>query len=143
MSYPRFCAHPKDRPSDADLAGTYKVVKLRVDDEFVKTLQQRGSILILKADNTAQFRNFAVFDTPGVSVCRLTGTARWQAGEGLGNLHQWSVEFDDVQPTDESNAPGCSRTLGELQILSRQQSYRLYQLVGDPDSDTGVEYGKE
>jgi hypothetical protein len=52
--------------------------------------------------------------------------------------------FEDYIPATKPRAKECQLedSSWSIPLLSRRAPYRLYDIVGDPDSDTGIEYGK-
>lgn len=144
FSYPHFWDFTRSKPNDSDIVGTYKVIELRVPDDLMSSVQQKPSTLTLNADHSAMFTDFAVFDAFGDTLrCRLSGKGTWQL-ERYVSADGWQVDFDDFHPTTKPTAPECDRerTGWPLTILGQHAPYRLYDYVGDPDSDTGIEYRK-
>lgn len=143
MSYPFVWDLNAKRPKDAELAGTYKILKIRLASDLSRTINPESSKITLKPDHTAILSDVPEFDTPGeTQVCSASGSATWdeddKENEGMG----WSVEFTNFSPANAATTPACAdRNLSNLVILGRHVPHRLYQSVGDPDSDTGVEYG--
>ncbi len=100
-------------------------------------------MVTLKADHTAVLADVPEFDGFGDElVCRLSGSANWELNSELSSGVGWSVVFQNYRPP-----PGPARSECDLKystwsilILSQHAPYRLYATVGDPDSDTGVEF---
>ena len=142
LSYPWFWDYTRTKPRDADLEGTYGVLKLRLPSALAQTVRGKEPALSLKADHTAVFTDVPKFDGFGDElVCRLSGSANWELGlfnSGAG----WSVEFHNYHPALEATKPECNLkdTSWSILVLSQHAPYRLYKTVGDPDSDTGIEY---
>ena len=145
FAYPRFWDYSKTRPKDADLVGTYRVLKLRLPSDLSRAVKERESSITLKADHTAALANVPVFDGFGDTLkCSLSGSATWSLDDAINSGWGWSVAFQNYHPSSATIAGEChyeNSTWGIL-ILSRHRPYRLYAIVGDPDSDTGVEYQK-
>jgi hypothetical protein len=145
MSYPWFWDYTKPKPSDADVVATYKVLKLRIPDDLARSVQERSPSITLKADHTVVLSDFPQFDGFGDKVeCRLSGTANWELDKDYADGLGWSIEFQHFHSAARQNQPDCyhgDMTWGIL-ILGGHPPYRLYDMVGDPDSDTGIEYQK-
>jgi hypothetical protein len=144
MSYPWFWDYTRARPKGADLAGTYGVLKVRLPENLSTEVRARQSLQILKADHTVAFRDFPIFDGFGDSlVCRLSGTANWSLNHFNSNV-SWSIDFEKFHPIAKSDTKDCDyeRTTWEILLLGQKPPYRLYTTVGDPDSDTGIEFGR-
>jgi hypothetical protein len=144
FSYPHFWDFTRSKPRDSDIVGTYKIIRLRVPDDLMSSVQQERSTLTLNADHSATFFDFAVFDASGDTLrCRLSGKGTWQLERYI-SADGWQVDFEDFHPTSTPTAHECDRekTSWPLTILGQRTPYRLYDYVGDPDSDTGVEYRK-
>lgn len=141
-SYPRLWDFAKTRPKDADLVGTYRVVKLRIPDELRHLVRERDARITLRADHTAAFVDIPQFDGFGQKMeCELSGSAIWELDKG----RSWSVSFQNYHASPKPAERGCkyeNSIWGFFPVLSRHAPYRLYEYVGDPDSDTGIEYGR-
>jgi hypothetical protein len=144
-SYPRFWDYTKTKPKDDDLVGIYKVVKLRLPSDLGRTVREKDPVLALKADHTVVFTDVPKFDRFGDKlVCRLSGSANWALNDEINSGWGWSVVFQDYRPLTKSVARECDyeNSLWGILILSRHAPYRLYAIIGDPDSDTGVEFSR-
>ena len=144
FSYPHFWDFTRSKPGESDIVGTYEIIKLRVPGDLMWSVQQKPPTLTLNADHSAIFTDFAVFDAFGDTLrCRLSGKGTWQL-ENYPAADGWQVDFEDFHPTTKPTARECDRekTGWPLTILGQHAPYRLYDYVGDPDSDTGVEYRK-
>ncbi len=124
------------------MVGIYKIFKLRLpsaDSGFVKEAR-----ITLRADGTAVLSSVPEFDVFGQKfVCVLSGTAKWKIEDQMNIGLGWSVAFEDYLPATSPTAPECDLRnviFGGPLILGRHPPYRLYDLVGDPDSDTGIEF---
>jgi len=141
FSYPRLWDFTRTKPPDAQLVGTYKVLKLRLPDDLARQARQRDASIILRADHTARFTDFPDFDPFGDNVvCRLSGSADWLPSDLRGGGFGWSVEFNNYRPATKLAACGHTNTMWPILILGQHSPYRLYSIVGDPDSDTGIEF---
>jgi hypothetical protein len=142
MSYPWFWDYTRAKPNDPDLAGTYRILKLRIDIDLARSVRENNPLQILHADHTVTFKEFPIFDLSGETVdCRLTGTAHWSLTH-FDSAPGWSIQFDKFRSASKPSTPDCDKgaTSWEILILGQHSPYRLYTIVGDPDSDTGVEY---
>jgi hypothetical protein len=146
LSYPYFWDYTKAKPSDADLVGTYEVLKTRLPGDLAKTVREADAVVVLKADHTAVLTNVPEFDAFGERVaCQLAGTAEWALDDKMNSGWGWSIAFQSYHPSTKPSARECnlgSSIWGGFLVLSRHAPYRLYSIVGDPDSDTGVEFGR-
>jgi hypothetical protein len=145
LSYPWFWDYTKTKPKQSDLLGTYVPIKVRLPVDLERSVRQKNASIDLVSDHTAVFSNVPKFHTSGEAiVCTLNGSAQWRLGEPFSRLDGWTVEFSNYQPATALAAPDCKRenTTWSILILSKRAPYRLYTTVGDPDSDTGVEFGR-
>ncbi len=143
LSYPRIWDYTRTKPKDTDLVGTYKVLKLRLPTELNRSVRERESTITLKADRTAILTDVPMFDGFGDTlVCRLSGSVNWELDQGFSGRLGWSLNFQHYQPATKPTTSECNyeSTVWSMDILSRHAPYRLYATVGDPDSDTGVEF---
>jgi hypothetical protein len=140
LPYPFPWDHSKDKPNASDMAGIYKILKLRLPSTVSGF--DKDARIILKTDGTAVLSSFPEFDDSGQKfVCSLSGTATWalQDDRGFG----WSLEFQNYEPVTNPIRRECeleNSVFDGIQVLSRHAPYRLYEYVGDPDSDTGIEF---
>lgn len=144
LSYPWFWDYTRTRPRDADLVGSYRILKLRLDENLSRSVREREPVITLKGDHTVIFADVPEFDGFGDElVCRLSGSAKWELSDVLNSGVGWSVQFQDFRPAEEPMKRECDdyrhSTWGIL-VLSQHVPYRLYANVGDPDSDTGIEF---
>jgi hypothetical protein len=125
------------------MVGVYRILKLRLPSELGKSVRERDAEITLLADHRAVFTEVPSFDDFGEKlVCRLSGSAHWELNDETANLGGWSVMFRTYSPTTKPTAKECDleNSIWSIQILSKHAPYRLYSIVGDPDSDTGVEF---
>jgi hypothetical protein len=145
LSYPWFWDYTRTKPKDADLVGSYGLLKLRLSSALARSVREKEPVITLKADHTVIFTDIPEFDGFGDElVCRLSGSANWELN-GLLNSTDWSVEFRNYRPALGSATPECNlkNTTWSISVLSQHAPYRLYATVGDPDSDTGVEFKRK
>lgn len=144
LSYPWFWDYTRTKPRDADLEGTYGVLRLRLPDALVRSIREKEPAISLKTDHTAIFTDVPEFDGFGDElVCRLSGSANWDLSSSTNSGRHWSVEFQNYLPAVGVTKPECNlKNTIYIFVLSQHAPYRLYATVGDPDSDTGVEYKK-
>jgi hypothetical protein len=144
FSYPRFWDYSKTKPADTDLVGSYRVLKLRLPDDLSRQVAEKDSLITLNADHTATLTAVPEFDRFGQKLaCIWSGSATWKLDDKINVGWGWSVAFQNFHPSSKVNTTqDCNRqdNIWGILILSRHSPYRLYEIVGDPDSDTGVEY---
>ncbi len=140
FSYPRFWDFTRTKPQDSDLVGNYEILTLRLTDKQ-RRLVGSDPRITLRRDHSAELIGIPEFDGFGEGLeCVMSGTATWKLdGDGWG----WNVWFENYHATNKGAADECkwenSTCEGSL-ILGRPAHYRLYEYVGDPDSDTGIEF---
>jgi hypothetical protein len=143
LSYPWFWDYTKTKPKETDVLGTYKILKLRLPGDLSNSVREKETKINLAANHTAELTEVPVFDDSGQElICRLRGSAHWDFYDQTANLGGWTLTFQDYIPATKPTAKECEfgDSMGSLLILSKQPPYRLYAMVGDPDSDTGVEF---
>lgn len=144
LSYPYFWDSARIKPKDSDTTGTYVLYKVRLSSELVKSVNEKPSSLTLKSDHTAIFVDVPEFTMFGDAVvCRLSGSATWELDER--REWGWIIVFKNYHPPMPT-IPECGHPDSSwegFQVLSRHAPYRLYMIVGDPDSDTGLEFKQE
>jgi hypothetical protein len=119
------------------------VLKLRLTGDLDRSVREKDSTITLKADHTAVFTDVPEFDRFGDSIiCRLSGSVNWKLDNEVSSGLSWSVVFEDYLPATESTLPECVYDGWSLYVLGRRAPHRLYVIVGDPDSDAGVEFGR-
>lgn len=96
----------------------------------------------INRDNTAALSNIPAFDVFGERMnCSFSGLAKWQ----LLDDGYWEIRFDAVHvasPLDSGSVAPCGSQWGnEMDILGQSPPYRLWLSIGDPDNDTGIEFG--
>ena len=142
LGYPYPWNRPGERPQASDLVGTYKVLNVRLPTAASAGFNKDARIT-LQADGTAVLSGFRVFDDAGQKVvCGLSGTAVWKLDDRI-NSGGWSVALESYRPAAKPVAHACDpgdSVFEGLLVSSRHAPYRLYEIVGDPDSDTGIEF---
>jgi hypothetical protein len=143
LSYPWFWDYTRTKPKDADLVGAYKILKVRLPSDLDRLVREKDPVLTLNGDHTATLIDVPEFDGFGDDlVCRLSGSANWSLGRsgGLG----WSVGFQNYHPATTPTTRKCQyeNSVWDILVLSQNAPYRLYSSVGDPDSDTGIEFNR-
>jgi hypothetical protein len=124
------------------VVGTYKILKLRLPSTASGV--DKDAQITLRTDGTAAFSNVPEFDEFGQKfVCNLSGVAAWKLDDKINSGWGWSVAFQDYRSATKPIARECdlgNSVFGGILVLSRHAPYRLYKIVGDPDSDTGIEF---
>jgi hypothetical protein len=123
--------------------GLYRVLKLRLPTELSHQVMNKDSRITLNADHTAVLADLPEFDGFGKELkCRLSGSATLKLDDEINSGWGWSVAFQNFHPSSKVTVQDCNyeNSVWGILILSRHAPYRLYEIVGDPDSDTGVEY---
>jgi hypothetical protein len=150
FTYPRFWEYPKARPNEAEIAGTYQILDARSPElgqagALVTDFRsQKSVVLTLNRDHTVVFAGLPQFDSFGQKLaCSYIGTATWKL-DGEINGGNWSVDFIDYRAAmpHEKATKQCpdENAIWPILILGRHVPYRLWLTVGDPDSDTGIEF---
>jgi hypothetical protein len=143
FSYPYLWDYTKTKPEDAHIVGTYGLLKSRLPSDLERLVREKQPVIALNTDHTATLTDVPEFDPFGQKlVCRLSGTAIWALDDGINSGWGWSVAFQNYHPTTKPTTRECDlqNSIWGILVLSRHAPYRLYAIVGDPDSDTGVEY---
>lgn len=145
FGYPYPWDYSKKQPRNSDMVGTYKILELRLPSTI--TGIDKGARITLKSDGTAELFSFPEFDLFGQErVCSLSGTASWKLDDKANSGWGWSVALQDYRQTTKPIARECDlgtySTFEAFLVLSRHAPYRLYKIVGDPDSNTGIEFGR-
>ena len=145
LSYPWFWDYTSTKPKDADLVGAYKILKVRLPSDLGRLVREKDPVLTLNADHTATLIDVPEFDGFGDDlVCRLSGSANWSLDHEFSGGLGWSVAFQSYHPTTKPTTRECQyeNSVWTIFILSQHAPYRLYATVGDPDSDTGIEFNR-
>jgi hypothetical protein len=92
--------------------------------------------------DTAALLNIPAFDGFGEKMnCSFSGLANWQ----LLDDGDWQIRFDAVHvavPSDSRAVAPCGSQWNDgMMILGQSPPYRLWLSIGDPDNDTGIEFG--
>jgi hypothetical protein len=136
----------KQRPEDADVIGTYKMSKLKLESELMRSVRAQDVTLTLQADHKALVTNFPTFDMSGGRlICRLSGWAEWQLSGQEGGDARWSVVFNNFNPSGASTNSVCNTTypMPGLAILNEKAPHGLLLSVGDANGEQSIEFGKE
>jgi len=143
LTYPYPWDYSKQEPKESDMVGTYEILKLRLPSSAASGVD-KGARITLRGDGTTALSSVPVFDDSGFKfVCSLTGAATWNLDDRINSGWGWSVAFENYRPAAKPIAPECNlrnAIVGGFLILSRHAPYRLYEIVGDPDSGTGVAF---
>ncbi len=135
----------KARPDDADVAGTYKLAKLKIDNDLARSVRERDVTLTLMPDHKVVVADFPKFDlTGGRLICRLSGSAEWQLSDQENGGVGWSLVFNNFNSSTSPTNNVCNTTypLPSLLLLNQKAPHRLYMTVGDPSGDEGIEFAK-
>jgi hypothetical protein len=143
LSYPYPWITPKKPPQESEMVGRYKIVQLRLPSTV--TGIDKAARIVLKSDHSAELFSVPQFDKFAQKiVCSLSAAATWKL-DNVTNNGRWSVEFQVSGPTTKPMPRECDlATYSDFEgllVLGRHAPYRLY-IVGDPDSDTGIEFGR-
>lgn len=126
---PAIWSRPWKIPSRSDLVGSYIESRRHLDDKSSFTIAR----LTLNADGSMSVSNLpADF---GTSTCTLSGSGSWKGpdDDGIG-----------IRVTSDLRTGSCqSGYYGGLELAGHSNPYRLYWIVGDPDSGTGVWFRKQ
>ena len=121
---PAIWSHPWKVPPRADIVGNYVEYERHLDDKKASALAS----LTLNADGSMSVSNLpADF---GTLTCTLSGTGSWKGpdDDGIG-----ITVASDLKPGS------CqSGSYEGIEVAGHSHPYRLYWIVGDPDSGTGV-----
>ena len=143
MSYPWFWDYTRAKPKESDLPGGYKILKIRLSTDLAKQIREQQPSVTLSADHTALLANFPRFDGFGDRVdCTRSGIADWSLDKDLGASDGWQLAFKNYRPSMPAAACGQEDSIWPVLLLGQKPPYRLYLTVGDPDSDTGIEFQK-
>jgi hypothetical protein len=75
--------------------------------------------------------------------CVYSGPGVWQFDDyGDPDGGEWHVMIETKQSADSPKKTWGPCTAWSMLLLSRHPPYRLYQVIGDPDNDTGLEFGR-
>lgn len=143
MSYPWFWDYTRAKPKESDLSGGYEILKIRLSTDLAKRIRKQQPLVTLNPDHTALLSNFPPFDGFGDRVdCSRSGTADWSLDKDLGASSGWQLAFKHYRPSTAVAACGQENAIWPVLLLGQKPPYRLYLTVGDPDSDTGIEFQK-
>jgi hypothetical protein len=123
---------------EADLIGTYKPSSFDGDAADIRYLNAGQLGITLRTDHTAIISGFPEFDGFGDEVvCTLSGPARWKmSGAGI------ILDIENFEPhlprPQNPEKRQCYNHVG-IDITGRFSPHKLYLVIGDPDSGTGIE----
>ncbi len=144
MSYPWSWDYTRAKPKESDLVAQYKILKIRLTDGLAKPIREQDPSVTLNADHTASLFKFPHFDGFGDRVdCSLSGTANWSLDEGLGIGDGWQLKIENYRSDAQAKECGPGNAAWPIVLLGQKPPYRLYLSVGDPDSDTGIEFQRK
>jgi hypothetical protein len=126
---PAIWNRPLQVPPRADLVGSYVEFERHVDVNG----QSGAASLTLRADGSMTVKNLP--SDSGASSCTLSGTGSWKGPDDDG------ISLRVV--SDQSLGSCGSDDYSGLQLAGHSNPYRLYWIVGDPDSGTGVWFRKK
>jgi hypothetical protein len=145
MSYSYFWDHPQE----SRRAQMSSVLTNPIKSDFRKScraqLEKKDPSVKLNGDGTTILKTVPVFGGfADKGACRRTGGANWALDSELSPGWGWSVVFREFRSNLKAVQQECyrERASWEMQLLGRHAPYRLYTIVGDPDSDEGVEFKK-
>jgi hypothetical protein len=145
LAYPRFWDYTKVKPNDADMLGTYTFLKSSGSFGYGHGYQGNRDISVtLHADHTASLSEMPSIEPDQYkTLCTYSGPAVWALDDhGDPDGDEWYVMIETKQSADSKKKTWGPFTWWELLMLSRRPPYRLYKVIGDPDNDTGLEFGR-
>jgi hypothetical protein len=121
---PAIWNRPWQTPPRKDLVGSYMESERHLDDSSPPA----AASLTLQADGSMTVGNLPA--NFGTSTCTLSGTGSWKgpADDGI----RLTVVSDQHPGSCQSGS------YAGLELAGHSRPYRLYWIVGDPDSGTGV-----
>jgi len=122
---PAIWNRPTHPPSHTDVAGLYKESGRRSE----QSAPYKPATLALNIDGSMTVTSLQT-DT-GFKTCILSGHGSW-SGPDDNNVLDLVVQSDGLPGSCESDQYAF------MQIASRSRPYRLYWILGDPDSGTGI-----
>jgi hypothetical protein len=121
---PAIWNRPWQIPPREDLVGNYMESERHLDDSSPPA----AASLTLQADGSMTVANLPA--NFGASTCTLSGTGSWKGPDDEG------IRLTVVS---DLNPGSCqSGSYAGLELAGHSKPYRLYWIVGDPDSGTGV-----
>lgn len=142
------CGHPRlwqfshFQPKQSDLVGTYRVARFDGNVDRIEGFSSKDPIEIaLHPDHSATVSDLPEFDGFGDAViCKLSGSAKWELRSAP---FSWDIvlRFDSL-PRSSGTHPLVRQCYPEfhLHIVGHAAPYGLYDDIGDPDDDTGIQY---
>ncbi len=135
---------PSSAPSAQEMVGSYSL-RPKSAKFLAKLASARiePSELELKPYGKAEFRNvyeyLESFDSgTSFSLCQISGRGTWQVTSNGGA----EVSVHLLPEAVILGGKACtSEAWVSYEVLGRGRAHRLWSYIGDPDSDTGLEYG--
>jgi hypothetical protein len=115
-------------PPREDLEGNYVESERHLDDSG----PSEAASLTLQADGSMTVANLPA--NFGSATCTLSGTGSWQGPDDEG------IRLTVV--SDQHPSSCQSDSYAGLDLAGHSEPYRLYWIVGDPDSGTGIWFRK-
>ncbi|HKF20410.1 MAG TPA: hypothetical protein VKE93_02510 [Candidatus Angelobacter sp.] len=143
LAYPHFWDYTKVKPRDVDLVGTYKFFKSSGSFGYGHGYQGNQSITItFHADHTAIISALPSIEPEEYKqVCTYSGPGVWNLDDhGDPDGWPWYVFIETKATADMPKKTFGPCSAWDMLVLSRRPPYRLYQTIGDPDNDTGLEF---
>jgi hypothetical protein len=125
---PAIWNRPWQIPPREDLLGDYMESERHLDDSSPPA----AASLTLQADGSMTVANLPA--SFGTSTCTLSGTGSWKGPDDDG------IRLTVV--SDQHSGSCESGSYAGLELAGHSKPYRLYWIVGDPDSGTGVWFRK-
>jgi hypothetical protein len=135
----------KTKPEDADITGTYRLSRLKLERDLARSVQMQDATITLQPDHKVAVEGFPKFDLSGGRlVCRLSGSAEWQLSDQENGGVGWSLVFNNFASSTAPAESACNTTypMPSLSIIGPKTPHRLHMTVGDPNDDQGVEFEK-
>ena len=127
---------PRHAPALQDVVGMY-TPEDKSRQYFVGSLAL-SSYIKLNEDHTVEIHDMPSFDGFGeYQNCHYSEQGKWGFFES-GEEVQITLYANDKPPQPEDSP--CNKDGAFIELLGRHKPYRLYQIIGDPDSDTGITY---
>ena len=112
-------------PPRGDLVGAY----IEVERHWDHSKTGPNASLQLRSDGSMSVHTLPLDD--GMHVCMLSGTGKWEGPRGDQEL--------DLDLISDGAPDSCkSGNYGSLQLAGNSTPYRLYWVLSDPDSGTGI-----
>lgn len=117
-------------PPHADLVGTY----IEVERHWDHSKTGPNARLQLRPDGSMSVHALPLDD--GMHICMLSGTGQWEGPRGDQEL--------GLDLISDGAPDSCkSGNYGSLQLAGNAKPYRLYWVLSDPDSGTGIWFKRQ